>query len=173
MGKISFLFALVILFVFSTVPDINAQTQKIGVFDMQRVMRESRKIQSYRASLEQEMNAKRILLKQKQDGVNALEEKLKKDRDRISQEEAIRQQERIANELKELKRLREDIDLEISKIDRELTLKAFKEINDVVRSIAEREGLSIVFERSLAGVAYLAEPLDITEKMIKAYDGTK
>jgi len=125
------------------------------------------------ASLEHEINAKRVLLKQKQDGAVQIEERLKKERDKISPEEAIRLQERLTNELKELKRLKEDIDLELSKIDRELTLKAFKEINDTIRVISERESFSIVFEKSLAGVAYLADFLDITQKVIKEYDSTK
>lgn len=150
-----------------------AQAAKIAVFDIQKVMRESKKVQNYRAVLEKEIMAKRKLIAEKQDAIVVIEEKFKKDGDRIPLDERKRLQEKHANEMKELKRLREDIDLELKKIDRELTQRAIIEIGDVIRNLADKENYSVVFEKNTAGVVFLKESFNITGKIIEAYDGKK
>jgi Skp family chaperone for outer membrane proteins len=166
---IVFLCALV-LFSFST---LNAQALKVGVFDIQKILRDSKKVQDYRIALEKEIAAKRKVLLEKQDAIVLIEEKLKKDGDKLKPEERVRLQDKHGNELKELKRLREDIDLELQKIDRELTRRAIAEISDVIKAMGDKENYSIIFEKTAAGVVYLKEVFDITQKITNAYDAKK
>ena len=160
----------VLLFSFSA---LNAQTPKIGVFDIQKILRDAKTIQNYRAALEKEIASKRKLLVEKQDSIVLVEEKLKKDGDKLKPEERARLQDKHANELKELKRLKEDIDMELQRVDRELTQRALAEINEVIKNLANRENYSIIFEKTAAGVVYLREAFDITQKIIDAYDAKK
>jgi len=164
------IFCAALFFSFSA---LNAQTLKAGVFDMQKILRDSKKIQAYRTALEKEITAKRKILLEKQDAIVLVEEKLKKDGDKLKPEEQARLQDKHGNELKELKRLREDIDLELQKIDRELTRRALVEISDVIKVLGDKENYSIIFEKTAAGVVYLRETFDITQKITNAYDAKK
>jgi len=142
------------------------QTIKIGIFDLQRIMRESKVIQGYRRTLEKEIEGKKKVLKEKEDSIKATEEKLKG----LTTDERKKAEQNLSTESKELKRLKEDITVDLKKIDRELTEKALREISEVIREIGKKEKYSIIFERSLAGIAYFDNSFDITQKIIEIYD---
>ena len=150
-----------------------AQTPKIAVFDLQRIMRESKVIQGYRKTLEKEIEEKRKILKDKEDSIKAIEEKLKRDETKLSFDERRRLEDSITTESKELKRLKEDITTDLKKIDRELSQRVLREIGEVIREMGNKEKYSIIFERSLAGVAYFDNSFDITQKIIESYDSKK
>lgn len=147
-----------------------AETPKIGVFDMKKIMVESKTIQAYRQKIEKELEPKRKAFSGKQEEARLLEEKLKKEGNTLPANDRKVTEEKLVNEIKDLKRLKEDFDLDLQKIDRELTQQAFKEIDGIIKDIAGRENYTIIFERSAAGIAYLKDPLDITGKIIKEYD---
>lgn len=150
-----------------------ASALKIGVFDLQKIMKDSKVIQEYRKTLGKEIETKRRLLADKQDSVKFIEEKLKKDDKGISPDEKKRLEERLAREAKELQRLKEDVNLELQKVDRELSQRALREISEIVKNIAQKEKFSIVFEKALAGIAYNEDSFDMTQKIIEAYDAMK
>lgn len=130
-------------------------------------------IQGYRKTLEKEIEVKRKILKEKEDFLNSFKEKLKRDKVEISAEERKKIDDTIQSETKKLKMLKEDISNGIKKIERELSQKALREIGKVIREIGKIEKYSIIFERSLAGIAYFDNSFDITQKIIENYDSKK
>lgn len=148
-------------------------TFKVGVFDLQKVIRESKVVQEYRKTLLTEMEMKRKPLQEKQDSIRLIEERLKNEGKTISLEERRRLEDRRDRDIKEFQRLKEDFDMELRRIDRELYQKVVREVREIVKSIAEKDRLSIVFERLQAGIAYSEDSFDITKKIIEAYDEKK
>lgn len=157
-----------ILFCFMIVGStcLYAQALKIGVFDIQRIMKESKTIEGYRRELSKNIEAKRKPLVNKENSVRTLEEKLRKDGEKLSLNERRTTEEKLANEAKELKRLREDIEIELQKMDRELTQKAFMDIGGVVKNIADKESYTIIFEKNAAGIVHFTDAVDITAKVL-------
>lgn len=147
-----------------------ADALKLGVFDIQKILRDSKVVQDYRQKFGQEMAAKRKTFSEKQKSAVEIEEKLKKEGQRLSLEERKSLEEKLAVELKELKRLKEDLDAEIQKSDRELTQKTLQEIGGIIKQIFDKEGYTIIFEKSGAGIAIFKDTVDITGKIIKLYD---
>ena len=130
-------------------------------------MRESKKIDGYRQELlRKNIEPKRKPLKDKEEAVKVLEEKLRKDGQTLSANERRSTEEKLATEVKELKRLREDVEIEIQKTERELIQKSFRDIGGVINKIAESEGYTVIFERTGAGIAYFKDFHDITGKII-------
>jgi len=148
------------------VPHLYAQALKIGVFDIQKIMRESKTIDAYRQQLLKNLEAKRKPFRDKEDAARQIEEKLRKERDKLSFNERRALEDRLVNEAKELRRLKEDIDSELQKMDRELTQQAFADIGSVIKKIAENEGYTIIFERSAAGIVHATDTVDITGKIL-------
>lgn len=82
-------------------------------------------------------------------------------------------EEKFAVELRDLKRLKEDMDAEIQKENRELIQKAVAEIGAVVRKIGEKDGYTVILEKSSGAVSFNKDSVDITDKIISAYDEKK
>lgn len=164
--KRSWCLALALFLAFVPFGAAHAQTVKIGVFDLQRIIKESHKIEGYRQELLKNTDAKRKLFRDKEESIRLVQERLKKGGQAMSPDERRGLEEKQATEVKELKRLGEDFDQEIQKMDRELTRKALMDIDVVIKKIAEREGFSLIINKS-AGVVYFKDSLDITAKIIK------
>jgi len=129
-------------------------------------MKESKTIEGYRHELLKGIEAKRKPLSDKENSVRTLEDKLRKDGEKLSLNERRATEEKLANEVKELKRLREDIDIELQRMDRELTQKAFRDIGGVVKNIADKENYTIIFEKNAAGIVHVKDTVDITGKVL-------
>lgn len=149
---------------------LKAETLKIGVYDIQKIIKESKTVGIYRRQLERDTEPRRQAFSAKQEAARQIEEKLKKDGQAIPPAEKKSLEEKLAIDIKELMRLKEAADAEVQKIDRELVQKALNEINEVIGGIAKKENYTIIFEKNAAGIAHLKDSVDITEKVIKAYD---
>lgn len=153
-----------------SVPHLWADDLKIGVFDIQRVMKESKTVEGYRQKLGKEIESKKKAFEEKQDAVRQIEDKMRKEGQKLAAGQRKSLEEKHANELKELKRMKEDIDMELQKADRELTQKALREIGDIIKKIAEKENYTIIFEKNSAGIVHFKDTVDISEKIITLYD---
>ena len=143
---------------------------KVGVFELQKVMRDSKVIEGYRQQIGKEVDAKKKIFTQKQDSARQLEDKLIKEIQKLSPEEKASLEEKLATEVKELKRLKEDIDQEIQKMDRQLTQKAFQSINEEIKKLAQKDKFTIIFEKNAGGVAYFHDSVDVTAQIINLID---
>jgi outer membrane protein len=170
MKKVFFVCISIICILFFSLSSLSAENLKIGVFDLHRVMKESKVVQGYRQKLGKEVEAKRKLLAEKEESAKQIEEKLKKEGQKLSANERRTLEDKLSNQAKELKRLREDINLDLKKTERELTQQALKDIEGIIKKIAGEENYTIIFERSSAGIVHLKDSVDITGKIITLYD---
>jgi outer membrane protein len=145
---------------------IHAQELKIGVFDIQRIMKESKTVSDYRQDFLKGIELKRKPLLDKEAFVKAIEEKVKKDGSSLSPSDRKAIEEKLANEIKEARRMKEDFDTEAAKMERNLTQKIFSELDAIVRKIDEKENYTIIFEKSAAGIVLLKNTVDITDKIL-------
>jgi len=140
---------------------------KIGVFDIQKILRESRTIGRYREQLLKSVETKRKPLQDRENLIKALDEKLKKDGKIMSETDRKVFEEKLAGEIKETRRMKEDFDAEVSKMDKELMRKVFSEINVIIKKIAEQENYTIIFDVYRAGIAHFKNTIDITNKILE------
>lgn len=156
-----------------SIPAVAAEAVKIGVFDMQKIMRDSKKIATYRQTFAAELDTKRKLLEAKQTTVKQHEETLAAESPALSAKDRKTREDRLAAEVRELKRLRADLDVDLQKTDRALTQKVLVELTSVVEAVGEKEGYDLVFEKTASGVGFVKPRLDMTDKIISAYDSKK
>lgn len=169
MKRFPIFFLLVLLFSIFDPLSLGADQLKIAIFDMQRIMRESRVIEEYRQEIMKEMEPRRKAFLEKQEYLRHIEEKLKKN-GRLSVAERKSLQEKFLTELKELRRMAEDMDMEFRKKDAELTQKVLGEIGVIIKQIARTEDFALILERTSAGVVHFKDSIDITDKILKMYD---
>lgn len=170
MKKLITLLSIMTFMVFLTTSPVTAETLKIGVFDLQRVIKDSKTVEGYRQRMGKEADAKKKLFSEKQNTVRQTEEKLRRENKSLQAQERKALDEKLREEIRELQRLKEDIEIELKKSDRELTEKTMLDINKVIEQIFDKESYSIIFEKNAAGAVKFKNSLDITDKIIKAYD---
>ncbi len=169
MQKIFFAGFLLVSFIYAGL--LYAADLKVGVIDIQKIMRESNAAKNARAVFLKDLEAKRNVFNAKQKEVQDLQEEIKNKIKDMSEALRIEKTEKLSKEAKELERLKADLEEELKKKDTELTRKVLKEISDVAQEYRRKEKYSIIYEKQTL-VSY-DEAIDITDKIIKLYDVVK
>ncbi|MCX8110717.1 MAG: OmpH family outer membrane protein [Syntrophorhabdaceae bacterium] len=161
------MFLFITLYLAGSGSQVHAQSMKIGVFDLQKIIRDSKTIEGYRQEIVKSLEEKVKPIRTKEESLKNLEDKLRRQLQTLTLDERRDLEDKIANEVKEINRMKEDLDIAIRKMDRDLTQKAFKEIDAIVKNIAMKENYAVIFEKSRAGIAFSIEAIDITKKILE------
>ncbi len=146
------------------------QTTGIVYVDLQRVMLESEKGKEARKTLTDEAERLKKSLDSKQDELQKLKDAMEKQGAMITQDARAEKDKQYQAKLKDYQRVANDYQGELQQKDMELTQKILKEIEEVVKGLGDREKYAMILEKSQAGVLFGSPSLDITGKVISAYN---
>jgi outer membrane protein len=76
----------------------------------------------------------------------------------------------IQNKEVELKRFTEDAEAEVNKMQAKEFEALTNELMPIIAQVAKENGLSLVLDITVRGIAYADPTIDITDKVIKLYD---
>ena len=141
---------------------------KIGLIDGDKILRECKAAKEARAAFAKDVMAKRRFYQEKEDQVRAMQTALKergRDMDPALRKEKIEQFER---EMKDLRRLKADLEEELKKKDAELAREILVEVGRIVQAFRKKEGYTVILERKTVVAA--DEAIDITDEIIRLYD---
>lgn len=144
---------------------------KIGLIDAQKIMQESKAAKRAQAVFLKDREAKMAILMGRQEEVRSLEEELKKKGKNMPPSVRKEKTEQLAHEIKELRRLRSDLDEELKKKNVELKQKILQEIREIVEEFVKKEKYTVILEKRWVVAADKA--IDITDKIIRLYDAVK
>ena len=144
---------------------------KLGIIDTAKIMRESKAAKNAQTIFLKDLEAKRGILAAKEKEVRLLEEELKNPDTKLSPEERNSKNDKMAKEVKELSRLKSDLEEELKKKDVELTRKLIGEIREIVNTFYKKENYTLILEKN--AVVASDDAIDITDKIIQLYDGQK
>ena len=143
-------------------------TIKLGIIDTAKIMRESKAAKNAQAIFLKDLEAKRGIHAAKEKEVRLLEEELKNPDSRLSSEEKNSKNDRLAKEVRELNRLKSDLEEDLKKKDLELTRKLIGEVREIVHSFYKQEHYTLILEKN--AVVASDDAIDITDKIILLYD---
>jgi len=166
----------VVIGILLAMPCVSARVQaagpvKIGIIDVQKILRESRAAKNAQAVFKKDLEAKRAQLIAKDKEIKALDEELKHPQSRLSDQIRKEKTDILAREVKEFRRLDADMGEELKKKDVEMTQKLLGEIREVVQSFAKSEKYTLILEKS--AVAASDDAIDVTSRILKLYDAKK
>lgn len=144
---------------------------KLGVIDTTKIMRESKAAKNAQVTFQKDLEAKRGILAAREKEVRLLDEELKNPGAKLSIEERNSKSDKIAKDIKELNRLKSDLEEELKKKDAELTRKLIGEVRDIVDAFSRKEKYTLILEKST--VVTSDNAIDITDIIIQIYDGQK
>jgi outer membrane protein len=146
----------------------SAASLKIGLIDTQRILQDSKAAQRARDSIVQELKEKQAVYQGKEREVVSAREAYEREKANLSSEEARERQLELARDLKELRRLKADLEEELNLKNRESTARILEEVAEVISEFRKEEGYTFILEKKSVVTADPA--IDVTDDIIRLYD---
>jgi outer membrane protein len=170
MRKVSLAVVIVVLFFLPSI--LIAQTLNIVYVNLQRVMLESDKGKEAKNTLTVEAEKLKKSLDIKQDELQKMKDAIEKQGATITPDARAEKEKQYQIKLKDYQRIYNDYQTELQQKDAEFTQKILKELEEVVRTVGEKEKYSIILEKNQAGILFASPSIDITNKVINLYNET-
>jgi outer membrane protein len=146
------------------------ETKKVALVDLQRVLMETSQGKTAKADLEKAVAKSTAKLERKAADLQKSYEDLKAKATLLSEAELYKRQQELMTAEQELQQLYMEAQEDLAKKEGLLMEKIYKNASTIVAQMAKDEGVQIVLIRSELTVLYANPQLDITNKVIVAYD---
>ena len=144
--------------------------EKVAVVDVQRCIMETREGRDARENLEKSFSRNNAKLEQRAKKHQGKIEDLRNKASILSQADLMKRQEALMRSEAELQELYERYAQDLSQKEAMLTEKIYSKTSKVAEQIAKREDIQMVLVRSDSTVLYANPKIDITNRVIVAYD---
>jgi len=153
----------------SNIQTIQLGNLKIGFVNLQRALQESERGKEVIGKLQQEVNQAQERLNKEKEEIDKLEKEYQEKQS--AWDEPTRQSKLTEIQLKKQKLAQEAQSLQLyyQKRQNEQIKPILDELNQVISEIGKKQGYAVIFDLS-GMVLYLDNRLDITDKIIKAYN---
>ncbi len=146
---------------------------RIGLVDIQRCLNESKEGQKAIKLLKKRDDVLKRQLDTKQKELLELRRELEKQAMMLSMDAQEDKRRLIARKTRELEYLYKDLNEEMRRAQKKEEKRVLKEIGKVIEKIGSEENYTLIIEKRAGAVLYRVKSIDITEKVIRAYDQMK
>jgi Skp family chaperone for outer membrane proteins len=157
---------------------------RVGIVDLDRALKESTSgkqalatLKQFRDKVVKEINDKKRQKDAKETTLRDLQTELTSqsmvlsDSAKRDKEETYRRQARdLRKFIDDSNRFIEESERELREREAELTSRLLRDLLNIVRAVGQEESFTIIFERNDRVLLFVAEPFDLTEKIIKRFD---
>lgn len=147
-----------------------AQLKKIAVVDVQRVILETAQGRKAKKNLESSFTKNSMKLERKAKELQKQLQDLQAKAAMLSDAEVMRRQQELVRKDTELQELYVKYQEELARKEALLTEKIYKNVAAIVKQMALEDSIQVVLVRSQSTVLYANPKLDLTNKVIVAYD---
>jgi outer membrane protein len=153
------LFAALSVLSFPAVADV-----RIGVINMERVMRESEPAKKASGKLEKEFKKRSQELDKSRQQAQAMQEYLEKGGGSLSESARAAKSKELSDLSRELQRKQREYNEDLNARRNEELQSIVERTNNVIRSMAEKENIDLIMQEAV----YASPRIDVTDKVIKA-----
>jgi outer membrane protein len=153
----------------STWVSAHAQEFRIGFISTDRIFREANTAKAAQTKLEQEFSRREKELMDLGNTLKTNSEKLEREAPTLSEAQRVARQRQLSEQDREFQRKRREFQEDLNARKNEEFQLVLERANRVVRQVAEAEKYDLVLQEAV----YINPKHDITEKVIKAINGTK
>ena len=150
---------------------VSAQAQefRIGFISTDRIFREANTAKAAQTKLEQEFSRREKELMDLGNTLKTNSEKLEREAPTLSETQRVARQRQLSEQDRDFQRKRREFQEDLNARKNEEFQLVLERANRVVRQVAEAEKYDLVLQEAV----YIHPKHDITEKVIKAINGTK
>jgi len=146
---------------------------KVGLIDLQRCLQESKEGQKVVGFLQKKKNVLQAQLDAMQRELLELRKELEKQAMMLSMDAQEDKRRTIQRKTRELDYFYKDLNEEMMRGQEKEKKRVLKELGKIIEKMGSEGNYTLIMEKKAGGVLYCADPVDITEKVIKAYDQMK
>ncbi len=146
---------------------------KIGYIDMQKAIQETAAGKKAKKELEDEFNKKKKDLEKKEADIKKMHEDFEKRSMAMNEDARMKKQQEIRMEMGKYQETAGKAQMEIQKRERDLTQPIVTKLRSIIDDIAKKEEFTVILEKSENSVMWAKKDIDLTERVIKAYDSKK
>lgn len=143
---------------------------KLGYVDLQRALLEVAEGQAAKARLKGEMDKKKGELDAEQAKLTDDKAVLDKQGAMMSEEVRTQKFSDWQKRLYEVMQKAQRVQAELQEKERTELKKIFERMDLIIAAIAQREGLTMVFEKTDSGLVYAPPSLDLTNELVRTYN---
>jgi outer membrane protein len=146
---------------------------KIAYVDIQKAVNESNAGKDAKKAITKEVEKFQRQIADKQKELQTLKESLEKQAPMLTPDARAAREKEYQNKLREFQRWGEDTQNEINQkrveMERNISLGLFK----LIQKVGAEEGYTLILEKNENIVLFVSKAIDITDRVIKAYDAQK
>ena len=150
-----------------------ADPLKVGVVDLQKCIEQSNEGKRVYSSLKEKHDSMQERLNEKQKELAQMQKDIEKQSLMLSLDAKEDKQRDFERKRRDLGYLLQDMNEEMNKAEASARKKILQDVEEIVKTIAKKGDYDLILERRTAGVMFISDPLDITEKIIEAYNKAK
>lgn len=146
-----------------------AQT-KVGVVNIQKIITTVKLGKNVKKTLEKSFKAKKATLKKEENAIKKLQEDFQKQNLVLSDKAKAKKESKIRKKIAEIQQKTMKFQKEIQKQEFELKKPILEKLRGVIDEVSKNEKVDLTFEISSSPVVYAKTKVDLTDKVIKAFD---
>ena len=143
---------------------------KLGYVDLQRALQEVAEGKEARSRLKSELDKKKSDFEAEQAKLRDDKAVLDKQGSMMSEEVRNQKFTELQKRLFELTQRAEKLQAEMASSEQKELKKIFEKMDPIIASIAVREQLTMVFEKTDSGLVYAPASLDLTNELVRTYN---
>jgi outer membrane protein len=143
---------------------------KLGYVDLQRALLEVGEGKEAKARLKGEMEKRKTELEKEQNKLRLDKLNLDKQKSVMSEEVWGQKLAEMDRKLMEFAERGQKVQVELSDKERAELKKIFEKMDPIIAGIAQREGLSVVFEKTDSGLVWAPPSMDMTSELVRNYN---
>ncbi len=147
-----------------------AAETKIGFIDMQKAIQETSTGKKAKKDLEEEFNKKKKELEKKEADLKKMNEDFEKKALVMNDEVKAKKQQELQGEMMKYRELVGKSQMEIQSKERSLTTPIIDSLRKIIGDLAEKEGFTVILEKSEQSVMWAKKEIDMTAKVIEEYE---
>ena len=146
-----------------------AQEAKIGFINTDRLLRESTAAKQAQSKLESEFSRREKDLTAAGDALKTASDRFERDAPTLSDSQRSTRQRQLADQDRDYQRKRREFQEDLNLRKNEELAQVLDRANRVVKQVAEAEKYDVILQEAV----YINPRLDITEKVIKAFNASR
>ena len=143
---------------------------KLGYVDLQRALQEVGEGRAARDRLKTDMEKRKAELEGEQNKLRDDKAVLDKQASMMSEEVRNQKFTELQKRLFDLTQRAEKMQAELAQSEQKELKKIFEKMDPIIASIASREGLTMVFEKTDSGLVFAPASFDLTNELVRTYN---
>lgn len=150
-----------------------AEDVRLATVDLQKAIQSTTAGKKAKAELESEFNKKQKEIQKKEADLKKMQEDLEKRKLALTEEVLNKKQEEMQKEMLNYRQFVGESQNEIQKRERELTAPILQKMEKIIKKMAEEGGYTMILEKGSQGVIWAKKDVDLTDKLVAAFEKEK